>query len=239
MILGDTCTRGCRFCGVRRASGPLALDKTEPERIKAAVQKMNLSHAVITSVTRDDLQDGGAVIFAETVHALKQIRPNPPAVEILTPDYNDKDLHTVLDAEPDVTAHNIETVERLTPLLRHPRFSFSKSLKTLRQIKEYAPRIHTKSSIMLGLGETEDEIKQAMESLLSVDVEILVLGQYLRPSRSNAEVERYLEIETFDRLAEQGRNMGFAFVAAHPLARTSHRAKEALTALRKNQKTNR
>lgn len=232
MILGDVCTRGCRFCAVSHDAPFAAPDPEEPFKVKAAAESMKLSHAVVTSVTRDDLADGGAAAFAETVRALKTITPVAPSVELLTPDYTDTPLYTVLDALPDVFAHNIETVERITPLHRHPSFSFEKSLRTLRQAKAYRPEIFTKSSIMLGLGETADEIRSAMKCLRTAGVDILVLGQYLRPTRANAAVEAYISEETFASLAQTAREMGFGFTAASPLARTSYRAREALLALK-------
>ena len=232
MILGDTCTRGCRFCAVTRDAAPPHTAADEPERVAAAARDMKLKHAVVTSVTRDDLPDGGAAVFAETVRALRRIAPNPPTVELLIPDYTGDSLRTVLDTAPDVCAHNLETVERLTPVLRHSRFSFEHSLNCLREIKEYRHDILTKSSLMLGLGETEEEILCTMEAIRRVKTDILVLGQYLRPARANIEVAAYLEESYFAFLAEKGRAMGFGYVAAHPLARTSHRAQEALLAIK-------
>ena len=232
MILGDACTRGCRFCAVTRNAAPSHTADNEPERVASAARDMKLKHAVVTSVTRDDLPDGGAGIFAETVRALRRVEPNPPTVELLIPDYTGDALRTVLEASPDVCAHNLETVERLTPVLRHPRFSFAHSLECLREIKEYRKDILTKSSLMLGLNETEDEILSAMEALRTVNTDILVLGQYLRPARANIEVSTYLDESYFTYLAEKGRAMGFGYVAAHPLARTSHRAREALLAVK-------
>jgi lipoic acid synthetase len=232
MILGDTCTRGCGFCSVNRGAGPHAVDRSEPLRVREASESIGLSHVVVTSVTRDDLLDGGASLFAQTVREIRQISQHRPTVELLIPDYIDESLATVLRESPDVTAHNIETVERLTPILRHPRFSFERSLRTLNQAKEYRNDLLTKSSIMLGLGETEDEVMSAMRRLREAKVDILVLGQYLRPARANIEVKSYIPVETFSRLADLAVDMGFGFVAAHPLARTSHRAKEALSAIR-------
>jgi lipoic acid synthetase len=238
MILGDTCTRGCRFCAVtcsaepRYSAGSDFIDGSEPLRVKEAAESIGLRHVVITSVTRDDIVDGGASIFAETVRAVRRIQPISPTVELLIPDYVGEPLKTVLDASADVIAHNVETVERLTPLLRHPKFSFERSLLTLREAKAYRNDIFTKSSMMLGLGESDAEVEDAMAKLRDVGVDILVLGQYLRPARANIEVEQYLPLEVFERLAASAYAMGFGFVAAHPLARTSYRAVEALSALR-------
>ncbi len=234
MILGDKCTRGCRFCAVERCVESDFSAIEEPERIKTAAVRLSLSYVVITSVTRDDLFDGGSSVFALTIRELKSIFPKPPRVEVLIPDYIGNMLYEVLDASPDVLAHNIETVERLTPVLRHPKFSFKRSLEVLRQSKEYRKDIYTKSSIMLGLGENDDELKAAMDSLLNVGVDILVLGQYLRPSKTNAMVEDYASIDLFRTYEEKAKSMGFGYVVSHPLARTSHHAKQALEAILKN-----
>ncbi len=225
LILGGTCTRGCRFCAVPRAErGTDAPD--EPGQVAAAAREMGLGYVVVTSVTRDDLPDGGASVFADTVARLRRLDP-PPLVELLIPDYLGEALEAVVAARPDVLAHNVEVVERLTPLLRHGRFRYRRSLEVLRRARELAPGLVTKSSIMLGLGETPGEVEQAMEDLRAAGVEILVLGQYLRPTRAQAPVVEYVPPERFGELAERARRMGFGFVAAGPLVRTSYRAAEA------------
>lgn len=187
---------------------------------------MGLSHVVLTSVTRDDLVDGGASVFAETVRRLKTLRP-APRVELLLPDLTGEALEAVLAADPDVVAHNVEVVERLTPELRHARFTYRRSLEVLRQARGRPPGRITKSSILLGLGETEAEVTRTMADLREVGVRILALGQYLQPTRDHAPVVAYLAPETFDRLGAMARGMGFDFVAAGPLVRTSYRAAEA------------
>lgn len=226
MILGDTCTRGCRFCAVKRGDPGGAIDPGEPERVAAAAKEMGLNYAVVTSVTRDDLPDRGAGLFADTAEALKSLEPKP-LVELLVPDYGEDELKKVLGAPVDLLAHNVEVVERLSPLLRHPKFSFRGSLRTLEIARALGPKLPLKSSIMLGLGETDCEVEAAMRDLRAVGTDILVLGQYLAPTREHAEVREYAPPERFDALAAKGRELGFGFVAAGPLVRTSYKAGEA------------
>jgi lipoic acid synthetase len=226
MLLGDVCTRGCAFCVVTRGDPQGIRDPLEPQRVADAVQEMGLDYAVLTSVTRDDLNDGGAAVYAETIRRIKAL-DFAPLVEVLIPDYFGDSLDTVLQAKPAVVAHNIEVVERLSQLHRHERFSYRCSLEVLRQVVARGNGIIAKSSIMLGLGETEEEIEQAMHDLLAVGVKILVLGQYLCPTRDHVPVLEYLTPETFERLGARGRELGFGFVAAGPLVRTSYRAAEA------------
>jgi lipoic acid synthetase len=226
LILGDTCTRGCRFCAVGRGAGGAPADADEPRRVAEAAAQMRLEYVVVTSVTRDDLADGGAAIFAATVRALRAL-PEPPLVELLTPDYLGEPLRIVVDARPDVFAHNVEVVERLTPALRHARFGFARTLETLAAARALDPALVTKSSIMLGLGETEAEVIAAMRALRDAGVGILALGQYLRPTPRHAEVVEYVPPDSFAALAARGEELGFEFVAAGPLVRTSYRAAEA------------
>jgi len=226
MILGDVCTRGCSFCAVQRGDPAGTADPTEADRVAEAVRQMGLDYAVITSVTRDDLPDGGASIFAATVRAIKKIRSGI-LVEVLIPDYLDDALATVLSAGPDVLAHNIEVVERLTPGFRHRRFSYDRSLQVLRQAKERDRDTLTKSSIMLGLGENASDVEAAMSDLREVEVDILVFGQYLQPTRNHASVVEYVPPERFQELGALGMKMGFGHVASGPLVRTSYKAAEA------------
>jgi lipoic acid synthetase len=226
LILGDICTRGCAFCAVTRGNPGGLLSADEPSRLVSAVTAMGLDYVVVTSVTRDDLPDGGASVFAACVSELKKMN-QPPTVELLTPDYLGADLACILDAGPTVFAHNIEVIERLTPALRHPRFSYARSLETLKTAAEYPGDRVIKSSIMLGVGETIDEVIRAMHDLRDCGVQILALGQYLQPDRSRAPVVAYIPPQVFSELAAQGKAMGFAFVAAGPLVRTSYRAAEA------------
>jgi lipoic acid synthetase len=194
--------------------------------VAAAVRRLGLDYAVVTSVTRDDLPDGGAAAFAATVERLRALDP-APLVEVLIPDYRGAPLDAVLAAAPHVLAHNVEVVERLTPLLRHPRFGYRRSLQVLAEAGERAPGVLTKSSILLGLGESRDEVVRTMEDLRRAGVEILALGQYLQPTRAHAPVAEFLAPEVFAGLADEGRRMGFGYVAAGPLVRTSYRAAEA------------
>jgi lipoic acid synthetase len=227
MILGDTCTRGCRFCAVTRGEPAGAVDADEPARVAAAASRMGLDYVVVTSVTRDDLADGGAAVFADTVAAIKALEPSP-LVELLIPDLLGPHLEVVLDAGPDVLAHNVEVVERLTRTMRHSRFDYHRSLRVLEQAAARDGAI-TKSSIMVGLGETGEDVVATMRDLRGAGVRILVLGQYLQPTRAHAEVVQYVPPEQFDAWADRGRELGFEFVAAGPLVRTSYRAAEAFT----------
>ena len=230
MILGDTCTRGCRFCYVKRGV-PKPPDPTEPLRVAEAVRRLGLRYVTITSVTRDDLPDGGAHHYHATVRAVKERVPGV-LVEVLTPDFNGDPrlVAHVVEAGVDVYAHNIETVERLTPVVRDPRAGYEKSLRVLEAAKEADSCLVTKSSILLGLGEEEREVVEAMRDLRSVGVDILVLSQYLRPSSRQLPVARYYRPSDFRRLEEKAYQLGFSYVLAHPLARTSYRAWEAYKA---------
>ncbi len=227
MIMGDVCTRGCRFCYVKSGK-PAPLDPGEPSRVALSVKRMGLDYVTITSVDRDDLEDGGAGHFAETIRAVKRLNPGV-IVEVLIPDFQgDREaVRKVVEAGPEVIAHNIETVRRLTPKVRDRRASYEQSLRVLETVKEMNPRILTKSSILLGMGEEWPEIIEAMRDLRSVGVDILVLSQYLRPSPRHHPLVKMYALSEFRRLEEEARRMGFASVIAHPLARTSYRAKEA------------
>ncbi len=226
MIMGEICTRGCRFCAVTTGR-PLPLDPDEPRRVAEAARTLGWTYVVLTSVDRDDLPDGGAAHFAATIRALRSLSPNT-LVEALIPDFQGdrRALKTVVDAAPHVLAHNLETVRRLTPTVRDRRATYDQSLAVLRAAKEMDGRILTKSSLMLGLGETREEVLQAMEDLRAVGVSILTLGQYLQPTPKHLPVVRYIPPEEFDAYAEIGREMGFLYVAAGPLVRSSYRAGE-------------
>jgi lipoyl synthase len=227
MLMGDTCTRGCRFCAVDTAKLPPPLDVEEPQHAAEAVEQMGLSYVVLTSVNRDELSDGGASHLAECIRAIKQRVPHV-LLEMLIPDFegNRDAIRTIVDTPLSVLAHNVETVERLTPAVRDPRASYRQSLEVLEHAKSLDPNLLTKSSIMLGLGEQEHEVVQAMRDLLSVGVEILTLGQYLQPSRWHLPVTEYVHPATFDRLGDIARELGFAYVASGPLVRSSYRAGE-------------
>jgi lipoic acid synthetase len=226
MIMGDTCTRGCRFCAVRTGDPQGRLDPLEPASVAAAVARWGLRHVVLTSVNRDDLPDGGAAHFAETVAAVK--RRSGAMVEVLIPDFlGDLDaVRRVLDAGPDVMAHNVETVERLTPAVRDPSAAYRQSLRVLRGIKAMDPGMYTKSSIMVGLGETREELEQTFRDLREAGVDILTLGQYLQPTKRHLDVVEYVEPGRFDLLREVAESHGFLYVASGPLVRSSYRAGE-------------
>jgi lipoyl synthase len=227
MLLGDTCTRGCRFCAVKSGNPNLVVDEFEPLKIALALKEMNLSYVVLTSVDRDDLPDGGSAHFAETI--LETKRKNPSLlIEVLTPDFRGDmgAVRTVVSAHPDVFAHNIETVERLQRKARDARAGYQQSLRVLRSVKDFDRSIYTKSSLMLGLGETDEEIEKTMIDLLEVDVDVLAIGQYLRPSSWHLEVQRYVPPQKFDEFRALGESLGFKYVASGPLVRTSYKAGE-------------
>ncbi len=225
MVLGNICTRGCRFCYVLKGR-PDPPDPEEPLRVALAVKEMGLDYVTITSVDRDDLPDGGASHIAETIRMVRRLNPGVK-IEVLIPDFQGsrRDLYTVLEAGPDVLAHNIETVRRLTPLVRDRRAGYDQSLDILRWSKEEG--FITKSSILLGFGEEWGEIVEAMEDLASIGLDILVLSQYMRPSRKQLPVEKYYTLEEFKELEEIAYSLGIKAVVAHPMARTSYKAKEA------------
>jgi lipoyl synthase len=225
MILGDVCTRNCGFCAVNSGM-PTELDLAEPERVADACVQMNLKHVVVTSVARDDLADGGAQIFAETVRAIRRKNPTT-GVEVLIPDFqaNWDALKLVMDAEPDVLNHNVETVRRLSDRVRS-RAKYDRSLEVLKRAKAMKPHINTKSSIMVGLGETFAELLETMDDLRAHDVDIVTFGQYLRPSTRHLAVEKFYTPHEFYLLREEGLKRGFAHVQSGPLVRSSYHADE-------------
>ena len=225
MILGSNCTRGCRFCAVTHGN-PLPVDSDEPEKVLQSVKVMGLDYVVITSVDRDDLPDQGSTHFASVI---RKIKGSGVLVEVLIPDFRgEKNLVDRIIAEkPAVLAHNVETVRRLTPTVRDGRAGYDQSLDLLRYVKEKNPGQITKSSIMLGLGEKDEEVIEAMRDLRNAGVDIITIGQYLRPSRKQMEVVEYCSSERFASFEKTGFKMGFSFVASGPLVRTSYRAAEA------------
>lgn len=225
MLLGSKCTRNCGFCSVE-SSMPEPLDHTEPERVARAAKEMRLKYVVITSVTRDDLPDGGAGHFARTVDAVRRYLQGAK-VEVLIPDFNGDigALMTVLSSRPDVFGHNVETVPSLYSVVR-PRADYNRSLHILEYAKRVAPDIHTKSGLMLGLGETCDEVIDVLKDLCDAGCDFVTLGQYLRPSRKNLPVVEYIRPEIFERLRNRALNMGFKYVASSPLMRSSMNAEE-------------
>jgi lipoic acid synthetase len=226
MIMGDICTRGCRFCSV--ASGrPLYLDPDEPEKVAKAIKKWGLKYVVITSVCRDDLQDGGANHIAKTIKAVKLHCPEI-IIEPLIPDFNGNRhaIEKVAYAGPEVISHNIETISRLSPLIRDPRATYEQSLRVLKTIKEIDYKIYTKSSIMLGLGEVEEEVMLAARDLRSAGVDIVSIGQYLQPTSRHLPVKEYVTPEKFDSYRKSIEKLGFSYVVAGPFIRSSYKAGE-------------
>ncbi len=227
MLLGRTCTRGCRFCAVSTGAQGDTVDEKEPEKLAFAVSQLGLKYVVVTMVDRDDLEDGGS---SQVARAIAELRVRSPEllVEVLVSDFrgNDEQIARVASARPDVFAHNVEVVERLQKSVRDARCSYAQSLHVLEHAKKTAPEVVTKSSIMLGLGETEAEVVQAMRDLRRAGVEVLTLGQYLRPSPWHLPVAEWIEPARFDEYREIGRREGFAYVASGPLVRSSYRAGE-------------
>ncbi len=221
MILGEICTRSCKFCGVKTGK-PLPVDWDEPNRIAESVKLMQVKHCVITSVDRDDLDDGGAEFWAETIKKIKEVNPDT-TIETLIPDFDGvkDDIQKVIEAKPEVISHNLETIERLTPQIRS-RAKYRRSLQVIKQIADSG--ITAKSGIMLGLGETEEEILQTMDDLLSVGCKVMTIGQYLAPSVDHLPVVEYVTPEKFEEYKKIGLEKGFRFVESSPLVRSSYRA---------------
>jgi len=236
MVMGDTCTRACAFCNVRTGL-PRTLDPNEPGNVAAAVRSLGLSHVVVTSVDRDDLADGGAGHFAHVIAAIRTAVPQA-TIEVLTPDFLRKNgaLETVVAAAPDVFNHNLETVPRLYLRIR-PGARYFHSLRLLQRAKELSPRLFTKSGIMVGLGETREEVMQVMDDLRIAGVDFLTIGQYLQPSQRHARVERFVPPDEFDGLRRIALAKGFAMVAASPLTRSSYHAGEDFARLRAQRAT--
>lgn len=244
MILGDVCTRNCRFCAIKHAGngagmaypGPTleepgatlnAVDEDEPRRVADAVKRLGLKHAVITSVTRDDLTDGGAGIFAETVRAIHEVVPGC-SVEVLIPDFqgSQEALRRVIESGPEILNHNVETVERCYPLMR-PQADYRRSIELLAAAKRIDPRMRTKSGLMVGAGETWEEVIQTMRDLRSADCDVLTIGQYLAPSPGHVPIARYYTPDEFSQLRQIGLDLGFGYVESGPLVRSSYHAARA------------
>lgn len=223
MILGDICTRACKFCAVKTGK-PNPADLEEPKKLAESIKLLKLKHCVITSVDRDDLEDGGASIWAETIKQVKLINPNT-TIEVLIPDFKgDVSLvQQIIDAKPDIISHNMETVQRLTPKVRS-RAEYTTSLKVIEYVAKSG--IRSKSGIMLGIGETEEEILQTMNDLREVNCDVMTLGQYLQPTRKNLEVVEYIKPEKFDEYKQIGLKLGFKFVESGPLVRSSYHAEK-------------
>ncbi|MFP6732156.1 MAG: lipoyl synthase [Alphaproteobacteria bacterium] len=231
MIMGETCTRACAFCNVATGK-PSALDASEPINIGLAVAEMGLAHVVVTSVDRDDLDDGGAGHFAAVIGAIRAAAPGS-TIEVLTPDFMHKEgaIETVLEARPDVFNHNLETVPRLYPTIR-PGARYFTSLELLHRVKRLDPEMFTKSGLMVGLGETRDEVHQVMDDLRAAEVDFLTMGQYLQPTLKHAAVDCFVTPEEFDDFAAMARGKGFLMVAASPLTRSSYHAGDDFEKLR-------
>ena len=231
MIMGDTCTRACAFCNVATGT-PMPLDPMEPVNIGSAAAKLGLEHIVITSVDRDDLDDGGAAHFAEVIARIREFAPGT-TVEILTPDFKDKPgaPEVVAEAKPDVLNHNLETVPRLYPTIR-PGARYFTSLELLHRAKKLYPNVFTKSGLMVGLGESREEVHQVMDDLRAADVDFLTIGQYLQPTPKHAALDRFVTPEEFEAYASAARGKGFLMVAATPLTRSSYHADADFARLR-------
>lgn len=226
MIAGDRCTRACGFCAVSTAK-PLALEVDEPQRVAEATRRMGLKHVVITAVARDDLADGGADHFRKTILAVREANPGT-VIEVLTPDFQDRDadIERVLSAEPEIFNHNLETVRRLTPDVRH-RATYDRSLSVLRKVKQFrGDRVYTKSGLMLGLGEAQEEVLEALRDLRASGCDMVTLGQYLQPTRQHLPVIEFVPPARFAWYGEQAEAMGFVHVASGPMVRSSYHAEE-------------
>jgi lipoyl synthase len=223
MILGDVCTRNCKFCGVKTGK-PGPVDLEEPLRLAETIRTLELSHCVITSVDRDDLPDGGAGIWAETIRSIKKLNPLT-TIEVLIPDFNGEEtlVQMIIDEKPEVISHNLETVRRLTPLIRS-KARYETSLKVIRTIA--ASRIRAKSGIMLGLGETREEVLETMDDLLEAGCEVLTIGQYLAPTAGHMKVAEYVDPRQFEEYGRTGLQKGFRFVESSPLVRSSYHAEK-------------
>jgi lipoyl synthase len=227
MIMGKTCSRGCRFCSVNSGKPEFLLDSKEPENVAIAIREWQLRYVVLTSVCRDDLKDGGASHIAKTIRAIHSKCPQT-IVEALVPDFrgNEESIDKVVRANPRVISHNIETVARLSPSVRDFRASYDQSLRVLQKIKNLNTTIYTKSSLMLGLGETEQEVIKTMKDLRSKGVSIITMGQYLQPSSRHLPVVQYVTTERFDWFAKVAKQIGFSYVASGPMVRSSYKAGE-------------
>lgn len=227
MVLGDTCTRGCRFCNVNSGNPQAYLDPAEPHKVARTIQELELEYVVLTTVDRDDLEDQGCAHFSKIIERVREVNPNT-LIETLGGDFQGQlHLHEMLaDAGPEVYAHNIETISRLTKKVRDRRAGYDQSLSVLAHVKKYKPSLLTKSSIMVGLGETEQEVFVAMRDLRDAGVDVLTLGQYLQPSKKHLPVVEYVHPDTFKAWEAEGLRMGFRYVASGPLVRSSYKAGE-------------
>lgn len=227
MLMGEVCTRGCKFCAVKTGNPRGKIDDLEPEKVGYSISQMDLDYVVLTSVDRDDLPDQGANHFARTIQTIKKFSPRL-IIEVLTPDFRgERTLVDILtEAKPDVFAHNVETVERLQKKVRDPRAGYAQSLSVLKAVKERDSTRYTKTSLMLGLGEEDDEILHTLKDLRSINCDVVTFGQYLQPTERHLKVEKYVSPEEFQRWQKVAEGMGFLYVASGPLVRSSYRAGE-------------
>ncbi len=228
MVMGDTCTRGCRFCSVKTEKNPNPLDKEEPLKLAETIRQMKLGYVVLTTVDRDDLEDQGAGHIARCIRSTRRANPNL-LIEILMPDFRGELnlVRQIIDSQAAVLAHNLETVRRLTPRVRDPRATYDQSLEVLKYLHESSSKNrYTKSSLMLGLGETKEEVVAAMRDMRTVGISFLTLGQYLQPTLKHLAVERFVTPEEFEEFKKIGEEMGFLYVASGPLVRSSYKAAE-------------
>lgn len=227
MLMGDTCTRGCKFCNIKTGNPKGALDPLEPEKVAASIAEMGLHYVVITSVDRDDLPDQGSNHFARSIRTVKRLQPEL-IVEILTPDFRgDQDcVNIVVDSKPDVFAHNVETVKSLHKKVRDPRAGYDQSLRVLEMVKERDSSVYTKTSLMLGLGEKDDEVSEVLTDLRKIGCDVVTFGQYLQPTPRHLKVEEFVTPEKFHFWQKTAEEMGFLYVASGPLVRSSYRAGE-------------
>jgi lipoic acid synthetase len=240
MLMGEVCTRGCRFCNVKTGNPKGAIDPFEPEKVAYSISQMSLKYVVITSVDRDDLEDQGSSHFARTVSTIKKLQPDL-IVEILTPDFrgNKELIQQLADSEPDVFAQNIETVRRLTSSVRDPRAGYDQTMNVLKIVKDHKPNMYTKSSLMMGLGETDKEVLETLKDLRAVECDVITFGQYLQPTERHLKVIEFITPEKFKYWQEVAEGMGFLYVASGPLVRSSYRAGEFFLegVIRKNRQT--
>ncbi len=227
MIMGDTCTRGCRFCSVNTSKNPLPLNPKEPENVSHALSQMNLKYVVLTSVDRDDVFDGGASHFAKTIELTHKTSPKL-LIEVLTPDFlgETENVEKLIQARPDVFAQNIETVKRLTKKVRDPRAGYEQTLNVLKFVKEKSPSMITKTSLMFGLGETDEEILETLKDLRAVSCDVVTFGQYLQPTKKQLSVDRFYHPDEFEKWKSVAEDLGFFYVASGPLVRSSYKAGE-------------
>lgn len=238
LIMGPACTRACPYCDIDFEKKPKPLDPSEPERLAQAVQRMKLNHVVITSVNRDDLPDGGALQFVQCIQSIRAISPNT-TIEVLIPDLcgNWNALELILQAQPEVLNHNTETVPRLYRRVR-PQGNYERTLELLKRSRTYTPWVYTKSGLMVGLGETDAEIRQAMQDLRAVDCDILTIGQYLQPSQKHLKVDSFIPPKQFDAWKQFGESLGFLQVVSSPLTRSSYHAEQVRKLMQLYPRTN-